>query len=191
MPILIFLAIFIVVSLLIMPGIIRNGNKIIEESEKNRKTILNGTEYFTPTREISLGNKADSLFVDEAHRKIMIVNFFKNEKNIFKFSEIVECSIMEDGTTIQSGGVGRAIVGGIVGGGVGAIVGAATRPSKPVILSLSVRIVTSNIQNPLHVIPIITSETKRSSDQYRQGIELANEIYATLVSIINTNKPSI
>ena len=73
---------------------------------------------------------------------------------------MIECSIEEDGVTIESGGVGRAVVGGVLAGGVGAVVGAATRSSKPTTLSLSVRLVTRNLDRPLYKILIIKEATK-------------------------------
>ena len=85
--------------------------------------------------------------------------------------------------TIESGGVGRAVVGGVLAGGVGAVVGAATRSSKPTTLSLSVRLVTRNLDRPLYKILIIKEATKRDTPEYRYRKRLAEQIYATMISI--------
>lgn len=118
----------------------------------------------------------------------MFANLRTDMRTILNFKEILECSILEDGATIQSSGTGRAIVGGVIGGGVGAIVGASTQKSTPEVLSLSIRVVTSNISNALYEIPIISSPMNRTSIECIKLRRFAQEIYATLTSIIEYNK---
>lgn len=108
--------------------------------------------------------------------------------NPIRFNELIECSILEDGATVQSGGIGRAVVGGVFAGGIGAVVGAATRSSKPITRELAVRIITSNIQNSLYIVPIITCETNRETNAYKQKMEFAQKVYATITSIIYSNQ---
>lgn len=90
----------------------------------------------------------------------------------------------------MKGGVGRAIVGGALAGGAGAIVGANTRASKNMIYNLQIRIITSNINNSLYTINIINNSTgvDVNSYEYKNGSLFANEVYATIISIINQNK---
>ncbi|MCL2860001.1 MAG: SHOCT domain-containing protein [Oscillospiraceae bacterium] len=115
--------------------------------------------------------------------------------SIIPFNEILECEIIENSNTIKKGGVGRAIVGGVIAGGVGAIVGASTRKSSNIVNSLQVRIVTSNIEKPLHTIGLITENTKalkgemtKNNPYYIESMRFANEVYATVMAIINENK---
>lgn len=84
----------------------------------------------------------------------------------------------------------NAVIGGIIAGTTGAIIGASSRETKPVSLSMSIRIITNNIQMPLYEVPIITSSTDRTSDDYKQKTKFAQEVYATMISIINTSKTS-
>lgn len=107
--------------------------------------------------------------------------------DIFKFSDIIECEIIEDSNTIMKGGLGRAIVGDVLAGGVGAIVGAITRKSKNVTNSLQIRLVTNNITASLYPLDLITSETKKDSTEYKNIMQFANNVYATVTSIINDN----
>lgn len=171
---------------------IKQGDEEKTAIANNEEKIMSGKiNGFVPTRHIKSMWVNAAMYVDEKHRKIFIVTNMKKAElagDCIGFDELVECSILEDGATVQSGGIGRAVVGGVVAGGVGAIVGATTRSSKPITRELSVRIVTSNIQNSLHIIPIITSEINRDTKSYKEMMNFAQEIYATLMSIIHSNQ---
>lgn len=154
------------------------------------KKIMNGEiDGFVPSKSVKDVVSPFTIYIDEPNKRVMLINRnTPSSRKIYNFNELVECSILEDGATICSGGVGRAITGAIIGGGVGAIVGASTRSSKNVTLSMSVRIITSKISQPLYEIPLITSETNRDSTEYKRKIAYAQEIYATITSIIAQNK---
>lgn len=129
-----------------------------------------------------------SIVFDSNNRKLGFLSPFRIPPiDIIPFSNIIECEILEDSSTITKGGVGRAIVGGVIGGGVGAMVGATTRQSNDVTNSLSVRIITTNLAKPLVIIPLITSRIERNTSAYAQKFALSQEIYATIVSIIHLN----
>lgn len=168
------------------------------ESEKGKKrevlynSIKNGQiSGFCPTISISNSEHTFGLYVDEKNKKILVADFTTEYRRTIPFNDIIECSILENGSTVQSGGVGRAIVGGALAGGVGAIVGATTRSSKAVLSSLTVRIVTKNINNALCEIPIIRTEIKRDSNEAKEAIKSSQQIYATIISIIDSvNKGS-
>lgn len=171
---------------------VQTGNKEDEIRKSNAKKIMGGgIDNFSPTRIIDSIWINAAIYIDETHKKLLLVENMKKDTflgNPIRFDELVECSILEDGATVQSGGIGRAVVGGVMAGGVGAIVGAATRGSKPITRELSVRIITSNTRKPLYVIPLITSETNRESSDYKRNSEFAQKIYATIVSIIHSNQ---
>lgn len=187
-----------VIAFFIVVVAISNNNEKskVEEQKKrilNRKQNIdiimkNVNGVFRSTKELSREYEDIAIYIDEIRRKIMFVNLETKENVLYLFNEIVECSILEDGSTIQSGGVGRAVIGGVVAGGVGAIVGASTRSSKPVTFSLSVRIITSNIQTPLYEISLISGKIERESIEYKKRMNFAQEIYATIVSITNYSK---
>lgn len=93
--------------------------------EKIKQGMFDG---FVPNKKI--GPERDNynyywaVYVDETSKRVMFADLFRDNKTVFRFDEIIECSILEDGSTIQSGGVGRAVAGSIIAGGVGAVVGA-------------------------------------------------------------------
>lgn len=130
--------------------------------------------------------------IDEQNKQIAICKILPySQVTFFKFSDIIECEIIEDSNTIMKGGVGRAVVGGALAGGVGAIVGSTTRSSKSVVNSLQIRIVTSNVRNSLFNINLISQETNKEDLEYKNAMEFANNVYATITAIMNKNETSI
>ena len=61
---------------------------------------------------------------------------------IFRFDEIIDYELSEDGETVSKGGIGSAIAGGMLFGDVGAVVGGVTgkKKTKTVIDSMKLRV---------------------------------------------------
>jgi len=104
------------------------------------------------------------------------------------FNSIIECEIIEDNSTIMKSGLNRAIVGAAIAGTTGAIVGVATRKTSDVVNNLSIRIITNEVLNPHHEIKIITETINRNSDEYKQLYDNVQEIYSSVIAIIQSNK---
>jgi len=183
--------IFIIISIII--GIIiiliplaSLGNKAQEELEEYLKI-----NNITISKEYKIdGFFGEDFVVDIPNKKIYIVSSMSEEsfkkRKEYNFSDILECQILRDNEVVAKSGVGRAVVGGLIAGGVGAIIGATTRGSKNNITSLSVRVVLSDISNPMIIFKIINEPTPL--DLCKDKIERANEIYSTMISIIESNK---
>ncbi len=138
---------------------------------------------------ISLGVNKQVLFDFESN-KIAILDAAANSINYVEFNKIIDCEILEDNTTIMKGGIGRALVGGVLAGGVGAIVGAGTRGLSDIVKNLAIRIITNDISNPMVMITLINSDTKRDGLFYKNCMASAQEIYSTIVSVLNSGKTS-
>ena len=67
---------------------------------------------------------------------------------------------------------------------VAALLEVTRHSSKPIILSTSVCLVTRILNNTLYVMSIIKEATKRDTPEYRYRKRLAEQIYATMISII-------
>lgn len=120
-----------------------NGNEIIvcgscyEENEKGlRYCVYCGKPlYYNESTDIALiDNKEDKIFYYEEknfdssiefNNNIMAINkkeqklcFFFDEMldKVIKFKSIIECQIIENSNVMESGGVGRALVGGLIAG---------------------------------------------------------------------------
>ncbi len=167
-----------------------------ENKATNNSNVVNeklNNKGFTTYNTVAFNKYSNRIQVrtDMKHKQIAICTILPSEKiDIIKFSDIIECQIIEDSNTIMKGGVGRAVVGGALAGGVGAVVGANTRASQNVTNSLQIRIVTKNVSNSLYTINIITREISKSSDEYKDAMNFANKVYATITAIISKNNES-
>lgn len=167
-----------------------------EQKQSNQETIRNfflANEFSTQIQYQDHGDEC-TLCVDKSSQEIILlkINRIFNYAPSFthiRFSDIIKCEIDEDGAIIESGGVGRAIVGGVVAGGVGAVVGAVTRKSKSVCSSLNVHIFTSNVDNPQITIPLISNETNRSDNKYKENHAKAENIYAVVLAAMKNVSP--
>lgn len=163
-----------------------------DKINKSRERITKELESisFSESQEIYLTTDSISpkLKIDQIHKRIALIDYYKDEFKIIPFSNLLECQILEDNETALSGGIGRAVIGGAIAGGTGAIVGAATRKSKSIANSLSLKIITSDTQDSLIVIPILESATKRDSEKYKQAWNTAQKAHATIISIIKTSE---
>ncbi|MHC1740145.1 MAG: SHOCT domain-containing protein [Anaerolineaceae bacterium] len=139
---------------------------------------------------INSGKLYKEFIVDSINHQLAIIDFNLCEVDILNFIKILDCKIIEDKSTIVQGGIGRAIVGGLIAGGIGAIVGASTRSSNNVISSLQVQIIIDDLSKPQKIIELITNQTKRDSLLYKNALSFANELYSTLLIIIEKNNPT-
>ena len=168
-----------------------------EQKQSNQETIRNfflANEFSTQIQYQDHGDEC-TLCVDKSSQEIILlkINRIFNYAPSFthiRFSDIIKCEIDEDGAIIESGGVGRAIVGGVVAGGVGAVVGAVTRKSKSVCSSLNVHIFTSNVDNPQITIPLISNETNRSDNKYKENHAKAENIYDVVLAAMKNVSPT-
>ena len=104
---------------------------------------------------------------------------------IFTYSEILKYQLNEDNGAVASGGLGKAIVGGAFFGVAGTIAGGTSKKIDNVCNSLQIIITTTNIDNPVVIIDLIKSETKKSSIVYKEAVREAHEILRKLELITN------
>lgn len=165
-----------------------NNEKELEEVSEDSLFIFNEDKF-----DNSMKFDKNIMAVDKNKQELYF--FYESELDrIIKFEDIVECKIIENSNVVESGGVGRAIVGGALAGGVGAIVGSNTRKSKNIVSNLSVRIVTNEIDNPLYNVALITYNIDINktlyANFYKIAMQFANNVYATIQAIINENNKS-
>lgn len=104
----------------------------------------------------------------------------------YDFSDLLSFELIEDDSTISSGGVGRALVFGAVAGAPGAVVGAITgRKTKGVAEIMYVAITVNDMDNPTLYVPFITHKTKKSSAQYMEALNSAKSTMSALNLIAN------
>jgi ribosome-binding protein aMBF1 (putative translation factor) len=144
--------------------------------EQHEKDIKN----FTVTK-----NVGNLIQFDDTHKKVAILKTKFTGKVydmfIFDYSSIVDYELLEDGESIEKGGVGRAIVGGALFGGVGAIVGAGTgHKHKKTCTNLQLKITLDNVSMPVAYVNFINTATKKNGFVYKQMSSLAQEALSIL-----------
>ena len=112
-----------------------------------------------------------------------------SDSTIYNYSDIRDFELLEDGTTITSGGLGGAAIGGLLFGGTGAIVGSVTAGKKEnqFCSKLQIKITLNNLSNPVVYIDLIDISTRRSSSKFTEAYDSAQEILSVLQLICDEN----
>lgn len=110
---------------------------------------------------------------------------FPEHYSLFNYDQIVDFEILENGSSIASGGLGRAAIGGILFGGVGAVVGASTRSFKGNCEELKIKVTVNNYKSPAFYIPLINSSTSKTSKEYKEKMKMAQDTLSKLQLITN------
>lgn len=136
-------------------------------------------QLFTPTKKIG-----SYLSVDSVHKT------FKIDHDLFEFKNLLSFELIENGQTIQKGGLGRAVVGGAIFGGAGAAVGAITgRKVNNICTSLMIHLTLKNAQTDVKRIVILpnNSQFKVGSMVYNAAQINAQNCLSALQVISDTN----
>ena len=147
-----------------------------------RESNLRSFRDFTVSREIRVG----TLFFRVDDGRQLWYCAAKKDANppLFKFDEVLNYELTEDGETIIKGGLGRAVVGGALFGGVGAVVGGITgkKKGKQVVKSMRLRISLRNPYTTSMVLDFIPNgiECKVGSFTYNAYKQDTNAVMAIL-----------
>lgn len=192
--------IIIIVVLVIIAGVIigviqvvnehklKNGDK--QETLSNEQSILEELkkENFQESKCLD-GFLNTKIRIDEINKNITICHHGASKiYYLIPFANIRDVSIYEDGTEKKKSPIKRAFIGGAIAGDAGAIIGASTAKNERFITSYGLNIYTVDINNPLHVLPIIWRETAKTSLEYILAKNSAESAYATINAIIAQNK---
>ena len=128
------------------------------------------------------------LFIDEKNKLFRLKKGLLDFNDIYSFDQIIDYEIIENGTSVVKGGLGKAIVGGALFGTTGAIVGSVVgnKKSKNICNSLQIRIGLNDSPKENIYIKLINSETKTNSFSYKINIEIANDIILFFSKITNS-----
>ena len=171
--------------------------KSFKQSQKEKNIALKEEQKEKKIREYSLAKEKAKNFISTSNvdkyiyfnddiEEIYIPNFWVGPSFI-KYYEILDFELLEDGTAVSSGGVGRAVAGGVLFGGAGAVVGAVTGKHKGTNIanSMEIRITTKDIDNPVVFIKIFKAEHKKGSFVYNAYRDKAYKILSMLQIIVD------
>ncbi|WP_152658283.1 SHOCT domain-containing protein [Oceanobacillus sp. CFH 90083] len=134
---------------------------------------------------------------DDTNEKLLIPAspFDPTDYNTFiNYKDIKSFELLEDGETVTSGGLGRAIAGGVLFGQTGAVVGAVTggKKSKGICTTMKMKL---DLVNPddkynakIRYITFIAKPTKKNSQEYLQAVEYAQQSISKLQLICDEHK---
>lgn len=154
----------------------------LAKAEENERLV----ETFNPTKTIG-----KYFQVDEGKKLWSIPKYSRNNK-IYKFSDILEYELIEDGNSITKGGVGSVIAGGVLFGATGAVVGGVTgkKTTQGIVKRLEIKITMNNMEHPTEYINFLMMEQKKSSIIYRNAIGSAEQVLSILALIVKDNELS-
>lgn len=150
----------------------------MQEAEENKKLYsVFSPQEFPYALQVDFQNKLLAV----ATKK-----FLKLQKGyIFRFNEIVDYSVEQDGNTIQKSGAGSAVIGGLLFGGVGLVAGGLMgRKTKETITKMSITLKTTNKWAPTVTIPIVSSEIKKGSMTYNLVKASTEKILQVLDAVV-------
>lgn len=147
----------------------------IHSAIKAKNTNNDELSSFEPTKKIGT-----FIEFDDNQKKWLILSPIlgkRDKSNVYKYSDIDDFELLEDGESMSQGGLGRALVGGALFGGAGAVVGGVTgkRKNKEVCNSLKIKITLRDINNPVVYIAFLNTATKKEGFIYKTHYQLAHE----------------
>lgn len=158
-------------------------------TQNTQNTIIQApaAPVFVATQCVSPAFGKNYVEIDEKNKLWRIPTF---PQFIFKYSDLLDYEIVQNGNTITKGGLGRAVVGGALFGGVGAIVGGATgkKKGREKITEYKIKVITSVRTCPLMYINLNAAGLYTDSPGFKACTQNADKITAMLSRIINEGK---
>lgn len=174
-----------VITFVLMPlGVVQSNDtqnlRVRQQVEQqdfiSKNNIRRSAEY---TYQDKLNSKKIRFIVDKSKQKIYISETSSRFKE-YAFKDILGCEIVTDSQV--TGGIKRAIVGGVLAGNAGAVVGAVT--AKPHIMSYKLVLYLRNISAPKAEIELIAQKTKTKDTDYTNAVSFAENVVATVKAIL-------
>lgn len=174
-----------VITFVLMPlGVVQSNDtqnlRVRQQVEQqdfiSKNNIRCSAEY---TYQDKLNSKKIRFIVDKANQKLYISET-SNSFKAYAFKDILGCEIVTDSQV--TGGIKRAIVGGVLAGDAGAVVGAVT--AKPHIMSYKLVLYLRDISAPKAEIELITQKTKTKDSDYTNAVAFAENVVATVKAIL-------
>jgi len=172
-------ALIIVIAIVLIVFGIKTGIK----SNKEFSEKLKATGFIESKCVVANGN---TLSVDDVSKQWYLKTAKDIYPKIYKYADLNEFEVYEDGESIAKGRAGSALVGGLLFGVVGAVVGGSrSKKSNNICSVLQLRVRVNDLQNPEKIINFISTKIKKDSSIYKTNSEKAKNMAATLSFILN------
>ncbi len=159
-------------------------------SRQQKAKTLRDIPNFNCDELITSTDGSNGIAIDKTQKKIAISD--KASPLIINYSDLINVELLENGSTIMkkstSRTVGGAIVGGVLLGPFGAVIGGVTGKSKVVdkTNSIALKIIINKLDNPVHYLYFLNSETKKDTFVYQNARKNAELWHGKFSSIINS-----
>lgn len=121
----------------------------------------------------------EPLLFDETHNMIQ-----DDDNHFYRFEDIKDVEILEDGDTIMGGTVGQTLIGGLVIGQAGNVAGTITKKNtSSTVNSLDVKISLNALEGSGYVYSFLKKSCAKTDKEYRLAIGTAQQLYASLLTI--------
>ena len=155
---------------------LKEQKNIIREENKRRRTAFKKTKSFIG---ISFDEITETFKIDS--------NYF----NVFKFDELVDYNLIENGQTVVQGGVSlkRAAAGGILLGGAGMIIGGLTGKKKieDHATEIKIEFKVKGLNEGSYEINLLSKPVKKDTLTYKGTIIIAKDIISFFDKISNVD----
>lgn len=189
---------FVFIGILIASNVshARNYSDIMEKTLE--KVMIKNN--FVPDTSYLSDDFLTGIAINESEQKLAI---FKRDTinedfspTLFKFDDILECSIKEDNTIVthasKGSAIGNAMAGGVLFGGIGAVVGGTLgeKVGHEKIFKSTLSIVVNDLQNPIHEIHFLNSNmlVERDSEMYKDIYYEMNKWHKRISVILKRNE---
>lgn len=153
---------------------LKEQKNAIKEENKRRRTAFKKTKSFIG---ISFDEITETFKIDS--------NYF----NVFKFDELVDYNLIENGQTVVQGGVSlkRAAAGGILLGGAGMIIGGLTGKKKieDHATEIKIEFKVKGLNEGTYEINLLSKPVKKDTLTYKGTITIAKDIISFFDKISN------
>lgn len=155
---------------------LKEQKNAIKEENKRRRTAFKKTKSFIG---ISFDEITETFKIDN--------NYF----NVFKFDELVDYNLIENGQTVVQGGVSlkRAAAGGILLGGAGMIIGGLSGKKKieDHATEIKIEFKVKGLNEGSYEINLLSKPVKKDTMTYKGTIIIAKDIISFFDKISNVD----
>ena len=141
-------------------------------------------EIFLPTDSVG-----DYISFDDSNRLFTFPSSKGTKsKAVFSYDELLKFDVLEDGDTITSGGLGKALVGGAFFGLAGVVAGGTSKKQKKYCDTLQIKITTTNANVPIVYLDIIKYRVNKNSFLYKDASKVVQNILSKFEIISSSNE---